>query len=47
MIDDFDAVLPPNAPPDRDAEEQRVVSRNADESDGWRSDFRSYLDDPE
>jgi len=47
MIDDFEAVLPP---PDEDPETEdrfRASStRDADNDPDWRSDFRSYLDDP-
>lgn len=46
MIDDFDAVLPPA---NEDEEEERPRSQPAREPDDggeWRSEFRSYLDDP-
>jgi hypothetical protein len=47
MIDDFDAVLPPV---DQDADEEEPLrsrpERHPDDGGEWRSEFRSYLDDP-
>ena len=47
MIDDFEAVLPP-ADEDPETEDRFRASstRDADNDPDWRSDFRSYLDDP-
>lgn len=46
MIDDFEAVLlSDDAPIDDD--ERVPPRRESDNDDGWRYDFRSYLDDPE
>ncbi|MGH2402327.1 MAG: hypothetical protein ACRDE6_06415 [Candidatus Limnocylindria bacterium] len=46
MIDDFEANSPPE-PHDADEDVQRPVRRPSDDDDGWQSEFRSYLDDPE
>lgn len=46
MIDDFEAMSPPDSH-DADAEAQGPPWRPNDDEDGWQSEFRSYLDDPE
>ncbi|MBA2632322.1 MAG: hypothetical protein H0U86_04890 [Chloroflexi bacterium] len=47
MIDDFDAVL---APADQDADvedgSRAHPAHEPDDRGEWRSEFRSYLDDP-
>jgi hypothetical protein len=47
MIDDFEAVLPS---PDLNADDEDRFRprppRDPDDDPDWRSDFRSYLDDP-
>jgi hypothetical protein len=47
MVDDFDVVLHDDDPDD-DEDEERYASRppRDPEEDEWRSDFRSFLDDP-
>lgn len=47
MIDDFEAVVPP-ADEDPETEDRFRAARGRDpeEDEEWRSDFRSYLDDP-
>jgi len=47
MIDDFEAVRPPE---DADADEplaRRSNPRDEEELDSWRAGFRSWMDDPE
>ena len=47
MIDDFEAVRAPvDEPSERQERGQTSPSREPDDDDDWRSDFRSYLDDP-
>lgn len=46
MIDDVEALSPPDSR-DADDEARRPVRRPTDDEDGWQSEFRSYLDDPE
>jgi hypothetical protein len=46
MIDDFEPVLMSDDP-DADEDVRRTPPRPEDDLDGWRSDFRPYLEDPE
>ena len=49
MIDDFDAVLPPvelDGAADEDERLRTPPPRDPEEDAEWRSEFRSYLDDP-
>ncbi len=47
MIDDFDAVVPPaDADADDDERSRIQLPRDPEEDAEWRSEFRSYLDDP-
>ena len=46
MIDDFEAVLLSADHPVDEELERRDPLRD-DDPDGWRSEFRSYMDDPE
>jgi hypothetical protein len=45
MTDDIEAAHPSHDP-GRSDEPERLVARPED-ADDWRSEFRSYLDDPE
>jgi hypothetical protein len=49
VIDDFDAVLPPvEDEPDAEPDDRFCTPprRDPEEDAAWRSEFRSYLDDP-
>jgi hypothetical protein len=49
VIDDFDAVPPPaegDALADEDDRFRAAPPRDPEEDAEWRSEFRSYLDDP-
>ena len=47
MIDDFDAVVPaPDLDIDEEDRSRTPRARNAEEDAEWRSEFRSYLEDP-
>lgn len=46
MIDDFEAVQPPGDQMRAD-QQQRPPPPPDDDAYDWRSEFRSYLDDPE
>ena len=45
MVDDFDVVLHDDDP-DEEERDRPPSPRDPEEAEEWRSDFRSYLDDP-
>lgn len=47
MIDDFEAVLVSADHPFDEELERPDRPREDDDPDGWRSEFRSHIDDPE
>lgn len=47
MVDDFDVVPPPaETDPDDDERFRPLPPRDPEDEYEWRSEFRSYLDDP-
>ena len=47
MIDDFDAVVPaPDLDVDDEDRSRTTPPRDPEECAEWRSEFRSYLEDP-